>query len=241
MAEQEIIKHTKKVYSIYNSKEHTIWHKIKEFIIEIAIIVFAVSLSIWFHDRSEHAHQQKEVKEFLLGFREDLSHDAEEMKGDKASFIKSRNAYNYITSVKSNTPLNADSLNKHRSWLFNVIVVVPNNGRFEGFKSSGKIGTIENKVLQNEIMDFYQEDMTALIYLTNYFAKRKSKIQDYCDIHVRSLSDTAKNYNTVLSAPEVQNVANDLKDIRQVIGIYDLCLASIDKIIKEIDKEYKNK
>src|SRR4051812_19152197 len=47
MAELEVVKHTKKVYKIWNSKEHSFWHKAKEFLIEIFIIVFAVSLSIW--------------------------------------------------------------------------------------------------------------------------------------------------------------------------------------------------
>ena len=75
MAEQEIVKHTKKVYKIWNSKEHGFWFKLKEFLIEISIIVFAVSLSIWLHERSEHATQQQEVKEFLTGLRQDLLSD----------------------------------------------------------------------------------------------------------------------------------------------------------------------
>jgi hypothetical protein len=65
MAEQEIIKHTKKVYKIWNSKEHSRWQKIKEFFIEILIIVFAVTISIWLHNWSEHRNQQEDVKVFL--------------------------------------------------------------------------------------------------------------------------------------------------------------------------------
>ena len=48
MAEQEVIKHTKKAYSIWGSKNSP-FHKIKEFVVEIFIIVFAITISIWFH------------------------------------------------------------------------------------------------------------------------------------------------------------------------------------------------
>ncbi len=62
MAEEEIAKHTKKVYKVWASKEHTWQHKVKEFFIEIAIIVFAVSISIWFHNMSEKATTAKKPK-----------------------------------------------------------------------------------------------------------------------------------------------------------------------------------
>ena len=97
MAEEEIAKHTKKAYKIWNSKEHGFWHKTKEFFIEILIIVFSITISIWLHDKSEHGHQQKEVKEFLLGLREDLLADIKEMNDDKASYLNQGKAFNYIT------------------------------------------------------------------------------------------------------------------------------------------------
>ena len=46
MAEQEVIKHTKQVYKIWTSKTHSFWHKLKEFAIEIVIIVFAVGMTV---------------------------------------------------------------------------------------------------------------------------------------------------------------------------------------------------
>src|ERR1700712_366237 len=134
MADQEVVKHTKVVYKIWNSKEHSLMHKIKEFVVEIVIIVFAVSLSIWLHDRSEHAHQQKEVKEFLLGLKNDLGNDIKEMLEDKKGYQKSKEAFKYIASVKMNETLNKDSIIKHYRWLFNNTGLVSNNGRFEGFK-----------------------------------------------------------------------------------------------------------
>jgi len=44
MAEDEIAKHSRKIYKTWFKKELIIWHKISEFLIEITIIVFAVLL-----------------------------------------------------------------------------------------------------------------------------------------------------------------------------------------------------
>jgi len=39
MAEQEVIKHTKKIVETVKSNKHSFWDKVKEFITEIFIIV----------------------------------------------------------------------------------------------------------------------------------------------------------------------------------------------------------
>jgi hypothetical protein len=161
MAEQEVIKHTKKVFGIWATKNPT-WHKIGEFLLEIFIIVFAITLSIYFHDRSELKHQRHETKEFLLGLKQDLKTDIEEMNQDKASFRLSQRAFKYIISRKIHESLSADTIRKYSGWIFNTTGLVPNSGRFEGFKSAGKMGTIENKELQNSIMDLYQENIPNL-------------------------------------------------------------------------------
>ncbi len=110
MAEEGIAKHTKKIYKLWDNKERSLWHKIKELFIEIFIIVFSVTISVWLHDKSEHSHQQKEIKEFLLGLREDLLSDINEMNNDKASYVNQGKVFNYITSVKLNQCLSLDSL-----------------------------------------------------------------------------------------------------------------------------------
>src|SRR5215467_490322 len=179
MAEQEVIKHTKKVYKVWHSNEHSFWQKCKEFLLEIFIIVFAVTISIWFHNRSEHANQQENVKQFLLGLKSDLVSDVKEMQNDKKSYLLQQAAFEYIASVKMNQPLNQDSLTKHKTWIFNTTGLNPNNGRFEGFKSSGRIGLIENNELQNDIMDLYQEDIVSLLVTTNYYVDTKKKLFEY--------------------------------------------------------------
>lgn len=237
MAEQEVIKHTKLVYKIWNSKEHGFWHKFKEFAIEILIIVFAVSLSIWLHERSEHAHQQKEVKEFLVGLRSDLKQDIAEMENDRESFAGSLRAFQYVTSLKFNEILNKDSVEKHRYKIDNATVLVPNSGRFEGFKSAGKIGLIENEELQSNIMDLYQEDIPFLMLQTTLYNDLKQQLKEYCIRNVKRTS-TGNNLNLVLSTDEAQNWAKNLLGVDEIIKGYDRCIARNKKIIKEIEKEY---
>jgi hypothetical protein len=241
MAEQEVVKHTKNVFKIWSSKgEHSFAHKLREFVIEIVIIVFAVTLSIWLHDRSEHKHQQKEVKEFLLGLKDDLTSDMNEMQGDKKAFLKSKAAFLYITGIKITEPLNKDSIKKHYTWVVNTTGLVSNSGRFEGFKSSGKIGSIENRVLQNDIMDLYQENIPDLILSTTYYSGYKLKLLDYCIKNIKRVTDSTSNIEMVLAADESQNLSRILVNVDEIIERYDQCIKKIGKINSEITKEYED-
>src|SRR5215831_11612072 len=230
MAEQEVIKHTEKVNKIWHSKEHSIWQKCKEFLIEIFIIVFAVTVSIWFHNRNEHANHQNDVKQFLLGLKSDLASDIIEMQSDKQSFLKQKAAFEYITSIKLNQTLNEDSLGKHKTWIFNTTGLNPNNGRFEGFKSSGRIGLIENNELQNDIMDLYQEDIVSLLVTTDSYTYAKKKLFEYVYQNTKRLSDSTNNLGAILARDESENICSMLKNPKQVIERYDNCIDKAKKI-----------
>ena len=47
--QDEVTKHTKKIYDTVKNPNHTFGQKVKEVFMEIFIIVFAVTLSIWLH------------------------------------------------------------------------------------------------------------------------------------------------------------------------------------------------
>ena len=241
MAEQEVIKHTKKVFSIWSNKEHSFLHKVKEFLIEVAIIVFAVTLSIWLHSRSEHRHQQEEVKEFLLGLRADLQNDIQEMTGDKESYEKQGKAFSYITHVKMHETLNIDSLKKYQNSVFNSTGLIQNSGRFEGFKSSGKIGTIEDKKLQNDIMDLYQENIPSLLAGTNSYVTRKNYFFNYVYKFRKRTSDSTTNMPGILLEDEAQNLCNSLAGVGEIIDRYDSCIVKMKTINTQIEKSYNLK
>ncbi|HVW98263.1 MAG TPA: hypothetical protein VHA56_20020 [Mucilaginibacter sp.] len=69
----EITKHIKKIYNTIKSNKYTAGEKVKETFIEIFIIVFAVSLSIWLQSLptkskrpAEAGHPFPECKHSLL-------------------------------------------------------------------------------------------------------------------------------------------------------------------------------
>jgi hypothetical protein len=239
MADQEIIKHTKKVYKVWHSEEHSFMQKFKEFLLEIFIIVFAVTLSIWLHSWSEHRHQQKEVEEFLIGLKADLSKDIKEMYEDKKSFQKSKNAFQYISSLSNESEIDQDSLSTHMKWMYNTTGLVPNSGRFEGFKSSGKLGNIEDKLLQNDVLDLYQENIPGLINNTNGYANQKIDFSDYIQDNLIRNSENKTNIEKLLFTSKAQNKANTLKRVDYIFERYDSCIAKMKKIIAQIDAKYK--
>jgi hypothetical protein len=240
MAEQEVIKHTKRVYKIWQSKEHGVWQKIKEFFIEIFIIVFAVSISIWLHNWSEHKHEQEDVKVFLLGLKEDLQSDIKEMQEDSLTFVNISEAFTYITTIKYPQILNEDSLKKFEKYILNTTGLIPNNGRYEGFKSSGKIGLIENNVLQNKILDLYQENVPSLITATNGYTARKLELFKYITQTKKRSSDTTDNLNIILSEDVGQNLSGALVYTGEILQRYGLCIKKSKEIIADINDLYSN-
>ncbi len=237
MAEQEVIKHTKKLFGIWKTN-NPIWHKVGEFLFEIFIIVFAITISIYFHDRSVLKHQRHETKEFLLGLKQDLATDIEEMNQDKISFMQSEKAFKYITSRKLGEPLNADTISKYHGYIFNTTGLVPNSGRFEGFKSSGKIGTIENKELQNNIMDLYQENIPNLINSTNFYTSKKQGLFEYVNMNSKRTSDSTTNLVSVLSSDPAYNICVSLGFVQEILIRYDTCINKMNTIVSDINKLY---
>jgi len=237
MAEQEIVKHTKMIFGIWKTKSSFL-HKLSEFIAEILIIVFAITLSIYFHDRSELKHQRHEAKAFLLGLKQDLTTDIEEMNSDKKSYQNSGVIFRYITNRKLNEKLNADTISKYSNWIFNTTGLIPNSGRFEGFKSSGKIGTIENKKLQDYIMDLYQENIATLIVSTNDYTAKKQRLFEYLEANTKRITDSTNNRVSALASDQALNICSSLTFVKQILQRYDTCINKMRLIIGEINKDY---
>jgi hypothetical protein len=238
MADQEVIKHTKKLYKILGTSKRDFWEKVKELIIEIIIIFFAVSLSIWLHERSAHTHQQQDVKAFLVGLKEDLKSDIREMTEDKKSYEQNQVVFGYIARLKPTLAPSDDSLRRYMHSFYNATLLLPNNGRFEGFKASGKIGTIENNALQNEVMDLYTEDIPSLLSSTNNYNDQKSRFADLLHRNVENITDSTNNLAKVVRSPEAINRSITLSEVREIFDRYDACIARSKRIINLINKEY---
>ena len=239
MAELEVIKHVKKSYWIFGTNK-SLMHKIKEFLLEIFIIVFAVGITIWFHDIAEHRHQQKEVKEFLIGLKNDLTNDLSEMQKDKAGYRYQQAAFLYFRFMNVDGAGAADSLKKYTNAIFNKVELVQNNGRFEGFKSSGKIGNIENKTLQNDILDLYQELIPSLLNSTQLYNLQKDRLIILVEQHAR-IDESQKRLliEEVMKLDQAKIISATLGAFpAEIINRYDACISRINDILKSIDASY---
>lgn len=240
MAEQEVIKHAKKGFSVWNNSAHSFWHKMKEFITEILIIVFAISLSIWFHNWSEHKNEQAQVKTFLLGLRKDISSDINDAKELKHYFLHFDTTYKYLSSLQRNKRPDKDSLKQMLPEVRYNIYLRPHKSRFTGFLSAGKIMTIEEDSLALQILDYYQEVLPSVTSSESAWVTANAALQDYLRDNVKDIdSDMAKW--EVLTSPKGKYLTKSLIPWQQIFDRYDSLILAGGEIISKIDKIYPEK
>ena len=239
MAEQEIAKHTKKVYKIWNSPYHSFWHKCKEFLLEIIIIVFAVTISIWFHNMSEKRHERAEARTFLIGLKGDLQKDIEEMNSDTLSYYEQYHFFKLLSdsaaTIKDTVVLD------NNDWMFsNTTALIPNISRFEALKYSGKMNTIENKELLDEILNLYEEKIPKLVDEGKAIAVFKNNL-------IASYFDEKMLFGSNREQQLLQQIKTDEKlqyifkrcrsNMMYIISLYKDVIAQNNKLIKMIDEE----
>ncbi|WP_123922219.1 DUF6090 family protein [Flavobacterium plurextorum] len=207
--------------------------KIKEIIIEIFIIVFAVTLSISLHSWSEHKHQQEEVKVFLENLKNDLQNDAKSIDIEKEAYKKSNMDYEKILAL---TPHQLDSIYKSKNKVeFPIYSHGPkmNIGNFEGFKSSGKIGYIEDEKLKQKILNYYQIYVPAINEVDKYYNDFLFKCFD------KMIENADKSEQEMYADPKFKKTLEFLVKLgNNNIRVYDKNTKPLTiELIKEIEKE----
>lgn len=237
--QEEIIKHTKKIYNTMKHQKLSIGEKVKEVIIEIFIIVFAITLSIWLHSWSEHRHQQEEVKRFLVGLKSDLNTTIQSAKDAEIIYKQIEGKFVFLSRLSLKNKPNADSLNIY----FNDYQLSPNfqsnSSRYEGFKSSGKIGLIENEVLQQGILNFYQQDLPNYYTTTNAWNSFRHNLQDFVSDNLVKNENGTDNRVQVLTMPKARNLCESLIPWQQLFERNEIIIKNATRLIAEIDKEIK--
>ena len=181
MAEDEIRKHTKAAYTTLLDKEKGWQHKLNDVLVEVLIIVFAVTVSIWFHNWSDRIQEHKEEKEFLTGLQKDLQEDTANMQSSLAFYENSLQGMQYFRKVGIGDSLNKDSLNKYTSLFFSSTELEPHVSRYEALKGSGKFTIIEDKELLNNIIDLHESTITRIELLNNYYTQYIQKVASFIE------------------------------------------------------------
>ena len=239
MAEDEIIKHTRKAFRAWSDPETSLQHKVKEILLEIAIIVFAVTVSIWLHNVSERSKDRREEKEFLSGLKEDLNKDLNEMKGDSAAYRTVLNGTLYFTKVGAGQPLNTDSLHTYAWIFFAGVHKQSRTSRFEALKGSGKLDVIENKKLLSNIISLYQELFPTIAANNLSFSEyTQNHIGTFLDTHARlDSADNILNWSEMLHMSEFRMGLIRANLITLTINSYATAIEKCNEIIKQIDAE----
>ena len=210
-----------------------IWEKIKEIALEVAIIVFAVMVSIWFHDQSEHKHQQAEVKEFLEGVREDLKNDVSSMKSEIVKHEKTIKSNSLISTIKTEQNYK-DLKEKGIEITFETQYSMrnQNTGNYDSFESSGKLGYLENKELKKKILGYYHGLNPLLNKFENMYNKNIDQMIDLMPKH--------KENKDVLFDPYFQQTIKFQKDYSEgLVKTYKEVIKDSEGILKMIDEELK--
>ena len=241
MAEDEIIKkHTKAVYTTMTDPNKKWLHKLKDILLEVLIIVFAVSVSIWFHGWAENRKDQKAEQEFFAGLKEDLKADAVEMMNDRAIFQQLLQHAGYFARVARGMAPNKDSIGAYQWIFFTVAQINPRISRFEALKGSGKLDIIEDKKVLINIIDLYQKNFPNIFRINQSFnTLTTDRIDPYIDDVLKmDSSGQLTNVAEILHASKMQLLLNQLgTSADNCVKAYTGGINKSNEILKQIGNE----
>lgn len=213
--------------------------KLKKLLPEALVIVCSVMLATYLENLRQHLDEQETVKEFLLGLKTDLTNDIAEMRSDKRSYDYNKTGFTYFAQLQGKKDLNADSVKKYQSLFYSTTSLVTNSGGYEGFKSSGKMYSIQNRELGSAILDLYQEAIPLLLNSTGSFIERKQRLTRYFEDHQSLGMDGRPETEKLIQNPPIKNLCNSLIYVDELQQRYDTCLALSKKIVDMIDGGYR--
>jgi hypothetical protein len=241
MSENEIVKHVEAAYKAAKDPEKNWLHKLKEILIEIFIIVFAVTLSIWFHNWSDSLHERKEEREFLVGLQKDIHDDLESAKSSRVFYARQLYKLRYFLRVGAGEPLNADSMLTYQDVFFSNTTLDAPISRYEALKGSGKFGIIENKELLNNIIDLHEGTFKRVQLLDGYYTDYTVRMGTFIQSH----GQLSQTYDKIANAQELMRMSEmrfllvyGISSITaNVLSAHDSCIAKCHQLISEIGKE----
>jgi hypothetical protein len=227
--QDELTKHGLKIYKTMADRKHTLSEKLREILIEIFIIVFAVTLSIYLHSWSEHRHEQKEVKEFLRGLKIDLTEDIRLLRHSRTNIAEVDSNFSIALTLKKGQE--PDSIVHHYFKYLEMLTHV-NNARYEGFKSSGKIGNIANDSLRENILVYYQQTIPELGRNEEFANMLQQKLLDF-EIEKSNIS-----INDWLANPKTKSFLElSTNNLGNSLDSYDLAIRQAQHLITQIDND----
>jgi len=239
MAEDELIKkHTKAAYKTLKNPDMNWKHKVKEILLEIIIIVFAVTISIWFHNWSDRLNDRKQEKEFLTSLKKDLLEDKKEMTYDKGAFTQVLHGIHYFEKVGQGSALNTDSLNHYQWCFFGSAQINPRVSRYEALKGSGKLDIVENTELLKNITELYQKSFPLIIMKNQRFnLLRENYVTPFVNSHLQlNEKGQGTNWQEILRISQMRLLLSQESQISDNIQAYAAGIDKINDVLKQINE-----
>jgi hypothetical protein len=195
MSEEKIIQHSAKALHTLQQKEQGWAKKLKEFFVEILIIVFAVSITLLLHNWNDERHEHHMEREFLAGIKSDLDSATADINENIRDFQPNIDYYFKIRQQLTTHKIDPAYIDSNSYRLGHTHYLVFDMGRFEGFKSSGYLRLIENKPLLKHLMSLYTAEIPFQVEAdASTFRNR----QQYYDEHIgpkgHFIQDAKGNY-----------------------------------------------
>lgn len=235
MAEQEVAKHTKNLLGTAVSK-HGLAHKLREILLEMVIIVFAVSISIWFHSVGEHRHEQAQVRTFLLGLKSDIQSDMKQLDDMVAFHHEADRRYAYLASLDPAAPASPEFAAASNMISTNNFLI-PRMGRYEGFKSAGKLTNIEDDALLERIIELYEYSIPQNKLSSGGWLGMHGRLTDYLQQATAEDDSQAATYRA-LSAHKGKVLLQRMQTYPQLYERAAQLKTEAAAIVAAIDKAY---
>lgn len=236
MAELEVAKHGKNIIQMAAKQEHSLSHKLREMTLEIVTIFFAVSLSIWLHGMSEHYHEQKQVRSFLLGLKGDLQDDVAALTNISVLYHGFDSNLHYLATLDPKALPDVAKFDAAYLKADANVFFKPASSRYEGFRLSGKLTNIEDEKLLSDIIALYQDKYAVIQISQGGWSDRQQKLRAYLD-DVLDGDSTAQHYKA-MTAPKGKRLLNGLIANPQLYERFDDYVERARRIIKAIDTAY---
>ena len=240
MAENEIIKHSRKAFSIIRSSGKSLRYKLGEIFIEILIIFIAVSISIGVHNWNEKRHENRDEREFFAGFKKDLQCDIENMTSSRKFYEFTMQGISYFLKRGSGQNTNQDSINKYSDCFFSSTDLDPHIARYEALKSSGRFIIIENKELLNDIIVLHESIIKRIGELNDRYDRHNQQIAAL----ISQNADLGKNGEvtnaaSILGRSEFRILLSTSRGLiaNNIIPIHKTGISKCNEIIARIDRE----
>ena len=241
MAEEEVRKHAKAAIKLAADRTKSWKHKLGDIGIEILIIIFAVTVSIWLHNWSESLKDRREERVFLTGLRSDLLLDEKEMESDRAGYVHGIIGLHYFERVGMGEPLDKDSLRLYEGVFSNFTQIIPRISRFEALKGSGKLDIIENKDLLLAITDLYQKLLPAVVRQNDYVnTTRDNNMFPFITDHLAlDPKGEGTNWQEMLRMPKMRLMIRAEGTMNNNITRYTEAIAKAKEVLGMIEEELR--